>query len=306
MRAAGRRVGRSTGRRAIFALAVLLAACQPLPHPFAEDRPPEALLKVRDVAGILVAPIVGKPAATAAKLAPAVAKALRKRDIPASDSTANLDSYHLYGRIAETRPDETGATLTALWRLYDAKGRTIGERKVELRAASQDWDFANPAPIEQLAQLAADGIGPLIEDKAPAAASAGAKENGDVRIALGKFGGAPGDGDEALANAVAAVLKQHALAIAAKGDKADLSVNAEISVTSAGADKQHVKIVWRVRRADGSEIGNVAQENDVPRGTLDGAWGDLAYNIAIAACDGLMQLVDRGLPAAKPAPTAEP
>ena len=44
------------GRLAGVALAALVAACQPLPHPFAEDRPPAALLKVRGVAGVSIAP----------------------------------------------------------------------------------------------------------------------------------------------------------------------------------------------------------------------------------------------------------
>ncbi len=32
----------------------------------------------------------------------------------------------------------------------------------------------------------------------------------------------------------------------------------------------------------------------MPGGILDGAWGDLAYSVAIAAGDGLMQLVAHG------------
>ena len=49
-----------------------------------------------------------------------------------------------------------------------------------------------------------------------------------------------------------------------------------------------------MRRADGSEIGTVAQENDVPAGLLDGPWGDVAYTVALAAQDGIMQLIARG------------
>jgi hypothetical protein len=55
----------------------------------------------------------------------------------------------------------------------------------------------------------------------------------------------------------------------------------------------------------------VGQENDVPRGRLDGPWGDIAYTVAIAAGDGIMQLVDRGAPpvklgAATPPPPGPP
>jgi hypothetical protein len=81
--------------------------------------------------------------------------------------------------------------------------------------------------------------------------------------------------------------------------KADLVVECEVTLTPTKADKQHVKIVWRVRRADGAEIGTVGQENDIPKGLLDGPWGDLAYTVALAAGEGLMQLVARGAPEGK-------
>jgi hypothetical protein len=95
------------------------------------------------------------------------------------------------------------------------------------------------------------------------------------------------------------VLKQQQLTIVAAGEKPDLLVEGEVTVDPVKANKQHVKIMWRVRRADGGEIGTVGQENDVPRGALDGPWGDLAYSVAIAASDGLMQLIARGAPAPK-------
>src|SRR5713101_6052122 len=110
---------RSGGRLAPLALAALLAGCQPLPHPFADDRPPAELLKVPDVAGVSIAHIEGKPTAIAAKLSAAVASALLKRDILASDKTTSLGNYQLYGRVVESSPSRDRATVTAYWRLYD-------------------------------------------------------------------------------------------------------------------------------------------------------------------------------------------
>src|SRR2546421_13027093 len=81
----------------VLAVVVTVSACQPLPHPFADDRPPASLLRVRDSAGISIAPIEGGPPAAASKLGVAVARALVKHDIPASARTSNLTSYLLYG-----------------------------------------------------------------------------------------------------------------------------------------------------------------------------------------------------------------
>ena len=76
----------------------------------------------------------------------------------------------------------------------------------------------------------------------------------------------------------------------------DLKLSAQVAMTPGPAGKQHVKIVWRVRRKDGDEIGTVGQENDVPTGLLDGPWSDVAYMVAASAQDGIMQLVARGAP----------
>jgi hypothetical protein len=286
-------------RLTVLAVGALSAACQPLPHPFADDRPPAALLRVRDVAGVSIAPIEGQPAAIAQKLGAAVADALLKREIPASDKTASLDSYQLYGRVVESRPQRGNATVSVYWRLYDAKGRAIGEHDARVEAPEGEWESASAQPLERLAGLSAEGLAPLLQDEAPVAAATEASAAGRTRVAIRALSGAPGDGGTALAAAIAAVLQRQDLALVEKDQKPDLTVDGEVSVTPAKPDKQHIKIVWHVRRADGAEIGNVGQENDVPKGLLDGPWGDVAYSIAIAAGDGLMQLVARGAPAPK-------
>jgi hypothetical protein len=277
-------------RLAGLALAALAAACQPLPHPFEDDRPPAALLKVRDVAGVAIAPIEGEPAAVAATLGAAVASALLKRDIPASDKTTSLGSYQLYGRLVEMRPERGKASLTANWRLYDARGELVGERSARVEGEAREWDAGEAAAIERLAGLSAAGLAPLLEEEAPAEAAGG----GRTRIAIRPIGGAPGDGAKSLAAAVAAVLRRQDLTIVEDSQPADLYLAGEVSVTPVKPNQQHVRILWHVGRAGGAEIGTVGQENDVPGGILDGPWGDLAYSVAIAAGEGLMQLVARG------------
>jgi hypothetical protein len=280
---------------AILALALLVAACQPLPHPFADDRPPAALLKVRDVAGVWIAPIEGNPPAIADKLTAAMASALLKHDIPASDTTTSLGSYQLYGRVVEERPDQGNAAVTAFWRLYNAKGGTVGEHSARVEAEAGALEAGDAHAIERLAGLSADKLAPLLEEEAPVEAASG----GRTRVAIGDIKGAPGDGATSLAAAVAAILKRQELTVVEKGQPADLTIDGEVSVTPSKPHQQHVKILWHVGRAGGGEIGTVGQENDVPGGVLDGPWGDLAYSVAIAAGDGLMQIVARGAPPPK-------
>ncbi|MGE5268999.1 MAG: hypothetical protein ACM3JG_04920 [Thiohalocapsa sp.] len=329
-----RKPDRRRRRLAIATLAGgILAGCQPLPHPFADDRPPAELLRIHDSAGISIAPISGTPAPATAKLGAALSRALLDRDIPASDKTASLGSYLLYGRLAQSRPRRGHAKVTAYWRLYNAAGKTIGERNVGIDAPVRAWQKGDPHAIELLAAASVQALAPLIEEEAPMAAApsgdktAGDKTAGDktvgdktvgdkmaakgddraaakephktadrLRIAVHPLKGAPGDGDKSLAAAIATILGRQDVAIVDKGQKADLTIDGVVSITPVKANKQHVKIVWHLRRADGAEIGTVGQENDVPNGLLDGPWGDLAYSVAIAANDGLLQLLARAGP----------
>jgi hypothetical protein len=295
---------RRLGRGAVAAFAALAGACQPLPQPFADDRPPAELMKVPDSAAIAVASFDGEPRATAAKLSAAIVKELLKREIPASDRTTSVGSHRLEGRIERTAPKGGQTTLTVFWRLRDPAGRIVVERSDQLDAAAADWDAGNDDKVAQLAARGAEEIAWFVSEEAP-------KEQpqvaGRTRLLVRKIDGAPGDGNTALAAAVSSVLKREDLDIAATaGDKPDLALDATITVDRSQGDKQHVKIVWRVARAAGGEVGTVAQENDLPRGRLDAAWGDIAYNVAIAAEGGLLQLINRGMPPTRAAAATAP
>jgi len=276
-------------------MAVLLAACQPLPHPFADDAPRRGspMLTLRDSASVTIAPIDGAPQATAEKLAPAMASALQQREIAASDKTASIGSYELVGRIEEMPPSGDKVALVAIWELRDSAGKSLGERTERLEAPAQDWEQGREEAVTRLAAASADRLAALLLDDAPAEAEAG----GRTRLLISGVEGAPGDGGESLPRAITEILKRQDVAIVTDPQaKADLVLDADVVVANPKAGKQNVKIVWRVRRRDGGEIGTVGQENDVPAGLLDGPWGDVAYMVAVSAQDGIMQLVARGTP----------
>jgi hypothetical protein len=279
---------------------LLLAACQPLPHPFADDVPPRGspMLALRDTASVTIAPVEGLPRATAEKLGSAMARALQQQEIAASEKTASLGSYELIGRIQEMTPEHGKAALVALWELRDSSGQWLGERVERLEAAATDWEEGTDDAVTKLAAGSAAQLVALLRDDTPREADVG----GRIRLRIGAVTGAPGDGGEALASSITELLKKQDLAITDANAEADLVLGAEVTVAKPQAGKQNVKILWRLRRQDGAEIGTVGQENDIPAGLLDGAWGDVAYTVALAAQDGIIELVKRGAPqpAAKP------
>ena len=277
------------------ALPLLLAACQPLPHPFANDvpKPGSPMLTLRDTATVAVAPLRGGPRATAEKLAAAMAEALQKRDIAASDRTMSIASYRLDGRIQAMPPSDGRTAIVAVWTLRDPAGKPLGERAERIEAAADDWRLGKEDAVARLAAAGAEEIAAMLQDKAPTEVA----DAGETRLSISGIAGAPGDGATALARAIATLLKKQDVAIVSDaGAKDALSLDAAVTIGKPEAGKQHVKIVWRLRRKDGGEVGTVAQENDVPAGLLDGAWGDVAYAVAMAAQDGIMQLIARGAP----------
>jgi hypothetical protein len=158
-----------------------------------------------------------------------------------------------------------------------------------------------PVPEPNTASLDRAPARPAVPVTPAAAIPARKRESGPRRVTVRRVTGAPGDGATSLARAVTSVLRRQDLTIVDPGGKADFTIDGEVSIASSGPNKQHVKIVWHVRNASGAEIGNVGQENDVPRGLLSGSWGDVAYVVAAAAGDGLLQVLARAAPPANPA-----
>jgi hypothetical protein len=222
-----------------------------------------------------------------------MASALQEREIAASDKTASIDSYELAGRIQEMPASEGKAALVALWELRDPSGQRLGERAERVEAPTTDWQEGADDAVARLAAASATRLVALLQDDAPTEAEIG----GRTRLLIGGVAGAPGDGNDSLAKAVTEFLKKQDLVIVTDPQaKTDLVLDADVTAAQPKAGKQHVKIVWHVRHKDGSEIGTVGQENDVPTGLLDGAWGDVAYMVAVSAQDGIMELVARGTP----------
>ena len=280
-------------RRSGAAAALLISACQPLPHPFANDvpKPGSPMLTLRDTATVAIAPLKGGPRATAEKLAPAMAEALQKHDIAASDRAVGIASYQLDGRLQVMPSSGDKAAIVVLWDLRDPSGKSLGSRAERVEAAADAWQQGKADAVTRLAEASAGQIAAMLQDKAPVEAA----EKGEARLLVGSVAGAPGDGGAALVSAITTLLKKQDLAIVSDPQaKADLLVDATVAVGKPVAGQQHVKIVWRVRRKDGSEIGTAVQENDVPAGLLDRAWGDVAYTVALAAQEGIMQLIARG------------
>jgi hypothetical protein len=253
-------------RRFALVLLLLFAACQPVPRPFSDaaSRPTPAL-RPPDSAGIVVLPLAGAPDA-----AEAIAKALREADVPASTVGGNRGSFRLESSVATK-----GASLILAWTLRNAAGDSIGS------------GTAGAASVAALARSAAGPIARLVSGDAPVPAAAAVP----VLVTVKTVSGAPGDGGTSLARAMAAALGGAGIEVGQ--GKARFVLSCLVAVAPPEAGKQMVAVHWVLALPEGRELGQVNQQNAVPAGSLDGAWGDLAYDVAGAAAPGIVQLVER-------------
>lgn len=273
---------------ALFAGLLLLCACQPVPHPFADDVPPpnSPILTPPDSAGVAVAAVAGAPAPAARDLAAAMAVALQKNDVPASATASNPGSYHLTGTAAAQDVGNGQLLVTIDWQMRDARGTAVSRQQTRLAIPATAWQQGGPA-LTALATQAAPYFAKSIETKAPRPLIG----IGPV-IAVRPVTGAPGDGGQALARAMENALRRAQVTLADQpGDKPTYLVDGKVEVARAANGQQRVKISWSLRRPDGGQIGEVNQENAVPAGSLDGPWGLTAYDIANAAAPGITALI---------------
>ncbi|MGH6968383.1 MAG: hypothetical protein ACREEL_10410 [Stellaceae bacterium] len=276
---------------------LLLAACNGAPPPVMgrTAAPAAVALSPPDSAGIYVLPGETAPTPSAAALAAAMATALQQADVPASARASNRDSYRLQPVATVTPAGGGQETVRVVWELRNAAGKLVGSAPAQVTADAAAWQRGDKRLATALATPAAATIAQLIQGDALV-------PQGGLKpvVALRPVSGAPGDGDRSLTRAMSAALERANLALAAAPtDKADFIVTGTVEIAPADGQKQQVKVTWTLLRPDGSEVGRVKQENAVAAGSLDGAWGEIAYAVTNAAAPGVRRLIEEvGLKAA--------
>jgi hypothetical protein len=108
--------------------------------------------------------------------------------------------------------------------------------------------------------------------------------------------GAPGDGSNSLTAAIQQELASKGVALS-ESTTGSYRVQGAVTLGPVKDGKQSIHIEWTVRDPAGKKLGTVSQKNEIPEGSLDGAWGKTAEQAAGAAAQGIVRL----LPVAKAA-----
>ena len=273
------------GRLVALALAMALAACQPLPQPFSHGgQPDRGLLAMPDRGGIIVLPVSAAPLATAAGLAGAMVTALHAANVPASRGGGNRDSTFLQGRV-----EDDGRDARVVWDLFAGDGALIGSHAQSIEGTPvAAWRAAEPDLMAALATASAAIIAALTQGDAPV-------EVTTPRIVILPVEGAPGDGDARLGTAVRTALAAAEIEIAEVAGAHTLSLAGRVVIVGAGAGASDdaVEISWTVSDPAGKQLGVIRQANRVPAGSLDGQWGQVAEAVAAGTAEGVADLLTR-------------
>lgn len=103
--------------------------------------------------------------------------------------------------------------------------------------------------------------------------------------------GAPGDGGTTLTAAIQRELQGKGIALANQTSSAAYRVEGIVTMGQPREGKQAIQIEWVVKDPQGKRLGTVSQKNDIPEGSLDGAWGRTAEQAAGAAVQGIAKLL---------------
>jgi hypothetical protein len=293
--------------KAGFGCLLLLAGCGSLPQPFSGNpgatarrlaQPPPARLAVTPPTNAMLSDM------GADTMAGALADALVAQEIPAVADAPRRGDWHVV-LTADLRDGKVVPVFT----VTDPAGKDEGASRgqpVDPRA----WSDADPKTLRQVASNAAPGIAALLSSiqAARLASDPNSLVNRPARVYLKGVTGAPGDGDMALAAQIRQRLPALGEVVQDSPEKADFILAGDVKTAPGAGGTVRVEIQWIVTDAAGLERGRIVQINEVPAGTLDGMWGDVAYVVAQEAAGGVKDVILNGLGLRKPAQdgTAEP
>ncbi len=280
--------------RAALALAplLLLAACGSLPRPFEGNpgavgrilsRPPPARLAVPQPGNMLL------PADAGRRFADNVTAALVAREVPAIAGPVRRGDWRL-----DMHAQQTGASITPSFTVTDPTGKPQGSTEGPPVAAT-DWAAAAPDVLAKEAAASAPAIATLLTriDAVLRRSDPNSLVNRPPRVLVAEVTGAPGDGNRALAMEMRRQLPQLGEMVQDTPNGADFTVTGEVRTSEAPGGQTRVEISWHVVDAQGHDLGKVVQLNDVPAGTLNGLWGDVALVVAQQAAAGVKDVIDK-------------
>jgi hypothetical protein len=200
-------------------------------------------------------------------------------------------------QIVQSIADKTSAQI-ASWlpgsaSVPVASAAPVTPANVATAAAPPEAQKVASAAIPAVATGAMPAATPVALTTAPAAptgATTGSIET-PIETSVPSVTGAPGDGGATLTSAIQRELTKNGVALTSEAGAKSYKVEGKVAVGQGKDGKQPIQIDWNVVDPAGKKLGTVSQKNEVPLGSLDGAWGKTADLAAAAAAQGILKLL---------------
>ena len=273
---------------------------------------------------IAIAPVIGAPEAVAKQITTQLSQDLQQRQIQIAQSANERTDYTLRGYVVAAREKNT-TKVSYIWDLTDPTGKRVnritgeevaggGENRdpwasvtpnimqsISGKTATQLTTWLSTQPQQSSAAIAtAPGDGSNVQT-ASLPASGGAALNAPTTGSIGREGavsamvpsvtGAPGDGSRSLTTALQRELSRSGVSVSDRPAGASYRVEGKVKVGQSKDGKQPIQIDWFVKDPNGKQLGTVSQKNEIPEGSLDGNWGQVADAAAAAAAQGILKLL---------------
>lgn len=269
-----------------------LSGCGDLPEPFLGNPGATARRLAQPLTALLAVPPGTDtllPDAANQELAKQVALALQATEVPAMVRQPQKGDWRVI-----TQVQENGASVTPTFSVQDPEGKEEGNavgEPIPLRA----WATANSALLQQVAAEAGPRIGAVLTSIRVAhdKADPNSLYNRAARVLVPQVTGAPGDGNDALTRQMRSRLAALGPVVLTTPSGADFVVQGDVKVVPIEGHKERAEIQWTVSTGAGSERGKVIQLNEIPAGTLDHYWGDVAVVVATEAAAGVDDVIKR-------------
>jgi hypothetical protein len=294
---------------------------------------PSSTTTTSQMAKIAVAPVIGAPDAVAKQLESQLASAIEAQKITVARDPNAKAEYTLRGYVVSAREkgrtkvsyiwDVTNVSGQRV-------NRITGEEVLSGAQSKDPWASVTPQVVSTISSktvgslvtwLPTQGAGAAIASNStsstgtvsPAAtplayngsapsstpsaaggpATTGSIARGGVTAMVPSVVGAPGDGSVALTSAIQRELTRSGVALTETASASTYKVEGRVVVGQGQNGKQPIQIDWDVKDPNGKKLGTVSQKNEIPQGSLDGAWGKTADAAASAAAQGIVKLLPK-------------
>jgi hypothetical protein len=284
-----------------LALLLPLAGCGPLQLPFVEVPMPFERAPRTGASEVLVRPpparIVIPPSTTlgltegdARRFAATLAEALQAQDLPATAAEIAKPEYRLL-----VAGEAASGAVRLTYTLVDEAGTPIAAAGGPRAVPAAAWAAAEEATFRAAAAAAAPGIAAMLAraDAVARRIEPGALAARLPTVRMAGVTGAPGDGNRSLDRAIRNALASEGMVVQEGGAEGEFALSGRVTVTALPPRRERVEITWIVARADGTELGKVSQLNEIPAGTLNGLWADVALVVAEQAAGGVAEVIRR-------------